>query len=220
MKYSFLRRPIFFRYECDLAAPLWCFEPHWRSGCILGVLTVRAFSQYRMALHDAPPSDRTDLVAQPAGVRLGEQIARDMIAVRIGPDMRMVVVGAPSYFARRPKPKKPQHLTAHRCINLRLPTFGGLYAWEFEKRGHELKVRVEGQLVFNNLALRLKSALAGLGLAYLPEDQVRTHVADGRLVQVLDDRCPAFSGYHLYYPNRRHLTPAFGLLVDALRYRS
>jgi DNA-binding transcriptional LysR family regulator len=96
-----------------------------------------------MALHDAPPSDRADLVAQPAGVRLGEQIARDMIAVRIGPDMRMVVVGAPSYFARRPKPKKPQHLTAHRCINLRLPTFGGLYAWEFEKRGHELKVRVE-----------------------------------------------------------------------------
>jgi DNA-binding transcriptional LysR family regulator len=164
----------------------------------------------------------TDIVAEryDAGVRLGEQIARDMIAVRIGPDMRMVVVGAPSYFARRPKPKKPQHLTAHRCINLRLPTFGGLYAWEFEKRGHELKVRVEGQLVFNNLALRLKSALAGLGLAYLPEDQVRTHVADGRLVQVLDDRCPAFSGYHLYYPNRRHLTPAFGLLVDALRYRS
>jgi DNA-binding transcriptional LysR family regulator len=164
----------------------------------------------------------TDIVAEryDAGVRLGEQIARDMIAVRIGPDMRMVVVGAPSYFARRPKPKKPQHLTAHRCINLRLPTFGGLYAWEFEKRGHELKVRVEGQLVFNNLALRLKSALAGLGLAYLPEDQVRTHVADGRLVQVLDDWCPAFSGYHLYYPNRRHLTPAFGLLVDALRYRS
>ena len=164
----------------------------------------------------------TDIVAEryDAGVRLGEQIARDMIAVRIGPDMRMAVVGAPSYFARRPKPKKPQDLTAHRCINLRLPTYGSLYAWEFEKRGRELKVRVEGQLIFNNLALRLKSALAGLGLVYLPEDQVRTHVADGRLVQVLDDWCPAFSGYHLYYPNRRHLTPAFGLLVDALRYRS
>ena len=143
-----------------------------------------------------------------------------MVAVRIGPAMRMAVVGAPSYFARRPKPKKPQDLTAHRCINLRLPTYGSLYAWEFEKRGRELKVRVEGQLIFNNLALRLKSALAGLGLVYLPEDQVRTHVADGRLVQVLDDWCPAFSGYHLYYPNRRHLTPAFGLLVDALRYRS
>jgi DNA-binding transcriptional LysR family regulator len=163
----------------------------------------------------------TDIVAEryDAGVRIGEQVAKDMIAVRIGPDMRMAVVGAPSYFARRAKPRKPQDLTAHQCINLRLPTYGGLYAWEFEKRGRELKVRVEGQLVFNNLALRLKSALAGLGLAYLPEDQVRSHVAEGQLVQVLDDWCPPFSGYHLYYPSRRHLTPAFGLLVDALRYR-
>jgi DNA-binding transcriptional LysR family regulator len=163
----------------------------------------------------------TDIVAEryDAGVRLGEQVAKDMIAVRIGPDMRMAVVGAPSYFARRPKPRKPQDLTAHQCINLRLPTYGGLYAWEFAKRGRELKVRVEGQLVFNHLALRLKSAVAGLGLAYLPEDQVRSHVADGQLVQVLDDWCPPFSGYHLYYPSRRHLTPAFGLLVDALRYR-
>jgi len=163
----------------------------------------------------------TDIVAEryDAGVRLGEQLAKDMIAVRIGPDMRMAVVGAPSYFARRPKPRKPQDLTSHQCINLRLPTYGGLYAWEFEKRGRELKVRVEGQLVFNNLALRLKSALAGLGLAYLPEDQVRTHVAEGQLVQVLDDWCPPFSGYHLYYPSRRQLTPAFALLVEALRYR-
>ena len=163
----------------------------------------------------------TDIVAEryDAGVRPGEQVAKDMIAVPIGPDMRMAVVGAPSYFARRSKPRKPQDLTAHQCINLRLPTYGGLYAWEFEKRGRELKVRVEGQLVFNNLALRLKSALAGLGLAYLPEDQVRRHVADGQLVQVLDDWCPPFSGYHLYYPSRRQLTPAFGLLVDALRYR-
>ena len=163
----------------------------------------------------------TDIVAEryDAGVRLGEQVAKDMIAVRIGPDMRMAVVGAPSYFARRPKPRKPQDLTSHQCINLRLPTYGGLYAWEFEKRGRELKVRVEGQLVFNNLALRLKSALAGLGLAYLPEDQVRTHVAEGQLVQVLDDWCPPFSGYHLYYPSRRQLTPAFALLVEALRYR-
>ena len=163
----------------------------------------------------------TDIVADryDAGVRLGEQVAKDMIAVRIGPDMRMAVVGAPSYFARRSRPSKPQDLTAHQCINLRLPTYGGLYAWEFEKRGRELKVRVEGQLVFNNLALRLKSALAGLGLAYLPEDQVRSHVADGRLVQVLGDWCPPFSGYHLYYPSRRQLTPAFGLLVDTLRYR-
>ena len=142
-----------------------------------------------------------------------------MIAVRIGPDMRMAVVGAPSYFARRPRPKTPQDLTAHDCINLRLPTYGGLYVWEFEKGGRELKVRVEGQLVFNNIALRLNAALAGFGLAYLPEDQVRTHLADGRLIRVLDDWCPPFSGYHLYYPSRRQPTPAFALLVDALRYR-
>jgi DNA-binding transcriptional LysR family regulator len=163
----------------------------------------------------------TDIVAEryDAGIRLGEQVARDMIAVRIGPDFCMAAVGAPSYFARRPKPKKPQDLTAHDCINIRLPTYGGLYAWEFEKRGRELKVRVEGQLVFNNIALRLNAALAGLGLAYLPEDQVQTHLADGRLIRVLDDWCPPFSGYHLYYPSRRQPTPAFGLLVDALRYR-
>lgn len=162
----------------------------------------------------------TDIVAEryDAGVRLGEQVAKDMIAVRIGPDMRMAVVGAPSYFARRSMPKKPQDLTAHDCINLRLPTYGGLYAWEFQKRGRELKARVDGQLVFNNIALRLNAALAGCGLAYLPEDQVRTHVADGRLIRVLDDWCPPFSGYHLYYPSRRQPTPAFALLVDALRY--
>jgi DNA-binding transcriptional LysR family regulator len=154
-----------------------------------------------------------------AGVRLGEQVAKDMVAVRIGPDLRMAVVGAPSYFARRSRPKKPQDLTAHDCINLRLPTYGGLYAWEFEKRGRELKVRVEGQLVFNNIALRLNAALAGLGLAYLPEDQVPTYLADGRLVRVLDDWCPPFSGYHLYYPSRRQPPPAFALLVDTLRYR-
>jgi len=163
----------------------------------------------------------TDIVAEryDAGVRLGEQVAKDMIAVRVGPDMRMAVVGAPSYFARRPRPKTPQDLTTHACINLRLPTYGGLYAWEFEKRGRELRVRVEGQLVFNNIALRLSAVLAGFGLAYLPEGQVQTHLADGRLVRVLDDWCPPFSGYHLYYPSRRQPTPAFALLVDALRYR-
>jgi DNA-binding transcriptional LysR family regulator len=163
----------------------------------------------------------TDIVAEryDAGVRLGEQVAKDMIAVRIGPDFRMAVVGAPAYFARRPRPKTPQDLTAHDCINIRLPTYGGIYAWEFEKRGRGLKVRVEGQLVFNNIALRLKAALAGLGLAYLPEDQVERHVADGRLVRVLADWCPPFSGYHLYYPSRRHPAPAFALLVEALRYR-
>ncbi len=163
----------------------------------------------------------TDIVAEryDAGVRLGEQVAKDMIAVRIGPDFRMVVVGAPSYFERRPRPKTPQDLTAHDCINLRLPTYGGLFPWEFEKRGRELKVRVEGPLVFNNLALRLNAALAGLGLAYVPEDRVLTYLTDGRLVRVLDDWCAPFAGYHLYYPSRRQPTPAFALLVDALRYR-
>ncbi len=164
----------------------------------------------------------TDIVAEryDAGVRLGEQVAKDMVAVRIGPDFCMAVVGAPSYFETRPKPRKPQDLTALDCINIRLPTYGGVYAWEFEKRGRELKVRMEGQLLFNSLALRLDAALAGLGLAYLPEDQVKPHVAEGRLVRVLEDWCPPFSGYHLYYPSRRQPTPAFTLLVDALRHRS
>src|SRR6267154_974995 len=127
----------------------------------------------------------TDIVAEryDAGVRLGEQVAKDMIAVRIGPDFRMVVVGAPAYFKQRPHPKKPQDLTAHDCTNIRLPTYGAIYAWEFEKRGRGLRVRVEGQLVFNSIALRLKAVLAGLGLAYLPEDQVKTQLADGRLIR-------------------------------------
>jgi DNA-binding transcriptional LysR family regulator len=163
----------------------------------------------------------TDIVAEryDAGVRLGEQVAKDMIAVRIGPDFGMAVVGAPSYFANRSKPKSPQDLMAHRCINIRLPTYGGLYVWEFEKRGRQLKVRVEGQLVFNNLALRLNAALAGCGLAYLPEDQVQTHLAEGRLVRVLEDWCPPFSGYHIYYPSRRQTMPAFALVVEALRFQ-
>ncbi|MER8448224.1 LysR family transcriptional regulator [Mesorhizobium sp. M1066] len=162
-----------------------------------------------------------DIVAEryDAGVRLGEQVARDMIAVRIAPDMRMAVVGSPAYFATRPKPRTPQDLTTHNCINLRLPTYGGLYAWEFEKAGRELKVRVEGQLVFNTAALRMNAVLAGLGLAYLPEEQVTAHLADGRLVRVLADWCAPFPGYHLYYSSRRQATPAFSLLVDALRYR-
>jgi DNA-binding transcriptional LysR family regulator len=154
-----------------------------------------------------------------AGVRLGERVAKDMIAVRIGPDFRMVVVGAPSYFATRPKPNRPQDLTDHDCINIRLPTYGGIYAWEFEKRGRELKVRADGQLVFNSLALRLNAVLAGLGLAYLPEDQVQPYVDKGRLIRVLDDWCAPFPGYHLYYPSRRQPTPAFAVLVDALRHR-
>jgi DNA-binding transcriptional LysR family regulator len=163
----------------------------------------------------------TDIVAEryDAGVRSGEMVAKDMIATRIGPDMRSAVVAAASYFAKRPKPKTPQDLTAHTCINLRLPTHGGLYAWEFEKGGREIRVRVEGQLVFNGTAPMLEAALAGFGLAYVPEDTVQAHLADGRLIRVLDDWCPPYPGYHLYYPSRRQPTPAFTLLVNALRYR-
>jgi DNA-binding transcriptional LysR family regulator len=163
----------------------------------------------------------TDIVAgrYDAGVRLGEQVARDMVAVRIGPDMRMAVVGAPSYFAGQPRPETPQDLTSHRCINLWLPTYGGLWAWEFERGGRELKVRVDGQLVFNNPAMMLKAALDGFGLACLLEDRVQAHLTDGRLIRVLADWCPPFPGYHLYYPSRRQPTPAFALLVEALRHR-
>jgi DNA-binding transcriptional LysR family regulator len=163
----------------------------------------------------------TDIVTEryDAGVRFGEQVAKDMIAVRIAPDMRMAVVGTPAYFETRPVPRKPQDLIAHACINLRLPTYGGLYAWEFEKSGRELKVRVEGQLVFNRLAQILAAALAGFGLAYLPQDLVAPYLAKGRLKRVLEDWCAPFAGYHLYYPSRRQSSPAFALLVEALRYR-
>ncbi len=143
-----------------------------------------------------------------------------MIAVRIGPDMRMAVVGAPSYFEKRPAPRKPQDLTEHNCINMRMPTYGGLYAWEFEKGKREFRVRVEGQLVFNTIRQRLDAALAGLGLAYMAEDAVRPHISRGSLTRVLEDWCLPFSGYHLYYPSRRQSSPAFNVLVDALRYRS
>lgn len=163
----------------------------------------------------------TDIVAQryDAGVRIGEQVAKDMIAVRIGPDMRMAVVAAPSYFETRPEPKKPQDLVGHSCINLRLPTHGGLYAWEFEKGGRELRVRVEGQLIFNTTAQMLTAALAGFGFAYIPEGLAQPHILKGRLKRVLEDWCPPFTGYHLYYPSRRQSSAAFTLIVDALRYR-
>ena len=163
----------------------------------------------------------TDIVAErfDAGIRSGEMVAKDMIAVRIGPDMRSAVVGAPAYFAKRERPKTPQDLTSHTCVNLRLPTHGGLYAWEFEKGGRELRVRVEGQLTFNESGPMLDAALAGFGLAYLPEDSVQAHLAEGRLVRVLADWCPPYAGYHLYYPSRRQPTPAFALLVEVLRYR-
>jgi len=162
-----------------------------------------------------------DIVAQryDAGVRFGEQVARGMIAVRIGPDIRMAVVGSPSYFENRSAPKKPQDLTEHSCINFRQPTSGGLYAWELEKGNRQLKVRVEGQLVLNGTPQILEAAIAGLGLAYLPEDLALPHLAGGRLRRVLDDWCPPYAGYHLYYPSRRQSLPAFALLVDALRHR-
>jgi DNA-binding transcriptional LysR family regulator len=164
----------------------------------------------------------TDIVAQQydAGVRSGEQVAKDMIAVRIGPDLRMAVVGAPSYFRKRPEPKRPQDLIGHDCVNLRLTTSGGLYAWEFEKGGREIKVRVEGQLAFNGSFQMLNAALAGFGLAYVPEDLAQPHIVKGRLKRVLVDWCAPYSGYHLYYPSRRQSSAAFSLLVEALRYRN
>jgi DNA-binding transcriptional LysR family regulator len=142
-----------------------------------------------------------------------------MIAVPVGPEMRMAVVGSPTYFAKYPAPKTPQQLAQHACINLRLPTRGGLYAWEFEKAGRALNVRVEGQLVFNTAAMIRQAALAGMGLACVLEHTVQAEINDGRLVRVLGDWCPPFAGYHLYYPSRRQQSPAFALLVEALRYR-
>jgi DNA-binding transcriptional LysR family regulator len=161
----------------------------------------------------------TDIVAErlDAGVRLGEQVAKDMVAVRIGPDVRMAVVGTPDYFKRYPKPRTPEDLTTHNCINIRLPTAGGLYAWEFEKAGRALKVRVEGQLVFNTATMAVKAVLAGSGLAFVPEDRVLPHIGDGKLTRVLTDWCPFFPGFHLYYPSRRQPTPAFAVLANALR---
>jgi DNA-binding transcriptional LysR family regulator len=164
----------------------------------------------------------TNIVAQQvdAGIRPGELVAKDMIAVRVGPDLRMAVVGSPSYFQSHKKPRTPQDLTDHNCLKLRLPTHGGsFYVWEFEKNGRELNVRVEGQLVLNGAGPMLNAALKGFGLAYLMEGHVRPYLAERRLVRVLSDWCPPFSGYHLYYPSRRQPSPAFSLLVDALRYR-
>jgi len=161
----------------------------------------------------------TDIVAGrfDAGIRLGEQVAKDMVAVRIGPDMRMVPVASPDYFARYGLPATPQALQNHRCINMRLPTLGGLYAWEFARDGREIKVRVEGQLTFNSLRQRIDAAQLGLGIAFVPEDTVAEPLADGRLQMALDDWCPPFPGDYLYYPSRRQHTTAFALLIEALR---
>ncbi|WP_196209148.1 LysR family transcriptional regulator [Citrobacter sp. Res13-Sevr-PEB04-36] len=162
----------------------------------------------------------TDIVAGrfDAGVRLGEQVAKDMVAVRIGPDWRMVVVGAPDYFIRHGKPQTPHDLQQHNCINMRMATLGGLYAWEFTKDGQELRVRVEGQLIFNTLPARITAAIAGMGLALVPEDTVEQAVADGALEKVLEDWCAPFVGYYLYYPSRKQHTAAFAQLIEALRY--
>ncbi|MGH8446110.1 MAG: LysR family transcriptional regulator [Solimonas sp.] len=163
----------------------------------------------------------TDIVAQrfDAGVRLGEQVAADMVAIPISPPLRMAAVAAPAYFKKNPPPKQPQDLTAHRCINLRLPTSGGVYVWEFEKGRRKLNVRVEGQVVFNSAALIVRAAIDGLGIAFTPETAVAALVAQGRLQRVLEDWCPPFPGYHLYYPSRRQSSPAFSLVVQALRWR-
>ncbi|EPW3728720.1 LysR family transcriptional regulator [Enterobacter hormaechei] len=153
-----------------------------------------------------------------AGVRLGEQVAKDMIAIRIAPDMRMAVVGSADYLHRFGVPETPEQLDQHRCINMRLPTRGGLYAWEFERDGRELRVRVDGQLILNSLPQRIDAAENGLGLAYVPEDAVQDALAEGRLVRVLEAWCPAFAGYHLYYTSRRQHTSAFSLFIAALRH--
>lgn len=155
-----------------------------------------------------------------AGIRLGERLGKDMIAVPIGPDLRMVVLASPDYVALHGIPVTPHDLADHACINYRLPTLGGLYAWEFEKDGQATNVRVAGRLIFNSMALVQRAVLAGMGLAVMMQDEVADLIAEGRLVTVLDDWTPPFSGYHLYYPSRRQPTPAFALLVDALRYRS
>ena len=162
----------------------------------------------------------TDIVAQRyhAGVRLGDQVEKDMVAVRIGPDLRVLVVGSPSYFANRPPPRTPQDLSAHNCINLRLPTHDSFLAWEFENQGHLLRAHVQGQLAFNMGTHILRAALAGCGLAYLPEDMVKNPIASGELLPVLSEWCQPFPGYHLYFPTRRQTAPAFKLLVEALRY--
>jgi DNA-binding transcriptional LysR family regulator len=166
-------------------------------------------------------SGLTDIVTErfDAGVRLGEALAKDMVAARIGPDLRMAIVGSPAYFETRPMPRTPQDLGDHQCINLRMLSAGGFYAWELEKDGREVRVRVEGQLAFNNIGMIICAATAGLGLGFVMEDQVEAHLAEGRLVRVLKEWCPSFAGYHLYYPSRRQPSAAFTLLVEALRYR-
>ncbi|MQP74676.1 LysR family transcriptional regulator [Stenotrophomonas sp. MYb238] len=163
-----------------------------------------------------------DIVADrfDAGVRLGESIDRDMVALPIGPKLRMAAVASPAYFSRHPPPRVPEDLTGHNCLNIRFPTAGGLYVWEFERRGRQVNVRVEGQAIFNTSPPIVLAALDGLGVAFLPEEEFAPHIEEGRLVRVLQDWCPPFSGYHLYYPSRKQHSPAFALVIEALRVGS
>lgn len=160
-----------------------------------------------------------DIVADrfDAGVRMGKTIDKDMIAVPIGPPLRLAVVGSPEYFRSRPIPKVPQDLMGHACINQRMQSSGGLYVWDFERRGRQVNVRVDGPLIFNTTQPQIDAALAGLGLTLLPDDELMPYLDSGRLVRVLEDWCPSFEGYHLYYPSRRQPSPAFSLVVNALR---
>jgi DNA-binding transcriptional LysR family regulator len=163
-----------------------------------------------------------DIVADrfDAGVRLGDTIDKDMIAVPIGPELRMAVAASPAYLAAHPKPKHPQDLIKHKCINQRMQTSGGLYVWEFQRRGRQLNVRVDGQLIFNTSPNIVDAAVAGLGIAWLPEEEFAPHLEEGRLIRLLEDWCPPFPGYYLYYPSRRQPLPAFSLVVKALRYEA
>jgi DNA-binding transcriptional LysR family regulator len=160
-----------------------------------------------------------DIVADrfDAGVRLGNTIDRDMIAMSIGPPLRMAVVASPEYFAEHPPPRVPGELTKHRCINQRMPSSGGLYVWEFARKGKQVNVRVDGPLIFNSVPPQIDAALDGVGIILLPEDEVASYIEAGRLVRVLDDWCPTFAGYYLYYPSRRQPSPAFALVLQALR---
>lgn len=181
--------------------------------------TLHAYPDIKIEL--SLDSALTDIVRErfDAGIRLGEQIAQDMIASRIGPDIRMAVVGSPDYLAKNPKPRMPQDLTRHSCINLRMPSAGGIYPWEFSQGDRELHVRVDGQFVVNSIVAAAKAAEEGHGLAIVMEDQVMTQIAEGKLVRVLDDWCQSFPGYHIYYPSRRLLSPAFQTFLQALRRR-
>lgn len=163
-----------------------------------------------------------DIVADrfDAGVRLGESLDKDMIAIPIGPELRMAAVATPDYFAQHPRPKTPRDLVHHRCINIRLPTYGGLYVWEFEKQGKKLNINVDGPLIFNTSLHITAAMLGGLGIAYLPEPEFSPYLEQGRLIRVLEDWCPSFAGYHLYYPSRRQPSPAFSLVLEALRLKN